>query len=104
MFLFFIFIYLHFYLFVYNIFVYEKILWLKKTEPDILQIYIVCPFDHEKVVSGMLSVCLCMWMDGWLDGQAHLLAPELLKFYSYSIPKTLTVLGQGLMNLNIPPP
>jgi hypothetical protein len=43
------------------------------------------------------------WMDGWMGGWAQLLAFELMKFYSYSVPKTLSFLGQGLMNLNIPP-
>jgi hypothetical protein len=52
----------------------------------------------------LFLVCsVFVYVDGWMGKQAHLLEPELLKFYSYSVPKTSSVLGLGLMNLNIPP-
>lgn len=46
----------------------------------------------------LYAVSLSVWMD-WC---VHLIAPELVKFLSYSVPKSLSVPGRCLMNLNIP--
>jgi hypothetical protein len=37
------------------------------TDPGIFMDFVFCPFDYEKVLFGMLSVPLSIWMDGWMD-------------------------------------
>lgn len=71
---------------------YEKKIGLK----ILIYLHVFSPLDYEEVVFGMPTVCIYMCISlvpGWLD-----------RVCSYSVFKTLSILGQCSVNLNIPTP
>jgi hypothetical protein len=74
----------------------EKVLGPKKIDLEILmQLHVLSSPEYERVGFGMssvLSVRMC-----------SLLLPEWLsKFYSYLVSKSSSIIGQCLVNMNIP--